>query len=329
MASTRSARPGAGLRRALLQGLLVMLPAVASAQGTPIRILVGFPAGGESDLVARLLADRMGAALGAPVVVENRPGAGGLLVVDALKQAAPDGRTLMIAPTALTVFAPLTHSRLRFDPQRDLAPVSLVANFQMALAVGPASPAATLQEHLAWARIAPTRATYGVPIAGGPTHFFGGMLARASGVPLAAVPYQGAAPLTNDLLGGQVPAAVTALSQVARHHRNGALRVLATTGTRRSALAPDVPTFAELGYGALEGTGWQAFHTVAGTPRPVVERLAAAIAQAVRAPEAVERLVAMGLEPVGSTPDELATRIAEDIARWAPVVKASGFRADE
>lgn len=186
MASTRSARPGAGLRRALLQGLLVMLPAVASAQGTPIRILVGFPAGGESDLVARLLADRMGAALGAPVVVENRPGAGGLLVVDALKQAAPDGRTLMIAPTALTVFAPLTHSRLRFDPQRDLAPVSLVANFQMALAVGPASPAATLQEHLAWARIAPTRATYGVPIAGGPTHFFGVMLARASGVPLAA-----------------------------------------------------------------------------------------------------------------------------------------------
>jgi tripartite-type tricarboxylate transporter receptor subunit TctC len=294
-----------------------------------VRILVGFPPGGESDVVARLLADRMGAALGAPVIVENRPGAGGLLAAEALKQAAPDGHTLMMAPIAVTVFAPLTHARLRFDPQRDFAPVSLVANFQMALAVGPASPATTLQEHLAWARTAPTRATYGVPIAGGPTHFFGVMLARTSGVPLVAVPYQGAAPLTNDLLGGQVPAAVTALSQVMRHHRSGALRVLATTGAKRSPLAPDVPTFAEQGFGALEGSGWQALHTVAGTPRSAVERLAAAVAQALRAPEVVERLQALGLEPVGSTPDELAKRVADDTARWAPVVKASGFRADE
>ena len=168
-----------------------------------------------------------------------------------------------------------------------------------------------------------------MPIAGGPTHFFGVMLARASGVPLGAVPYQGAAPLTTDLLGGQVPAAVTALSQVMKHHRTGQLRVLATSGPKRSPLAPDVPTFSELGFPALEGSGWQAFHTVAGTPRATVERLSAAIAQAVRAPEVAEKFAALGLEPVGGTPDELAARIAEDTARWAPVVKASGFRADE
>jgi tripartite-type tricarboxylate transporter receptor subunit TctC len=252
-----------------------------------------------------------------------------MLAAEALKLAAPDGRTLMIAPIAVTVFAPLTHARARFDPQRDFAPVSLAVNFQMAIAAGPASPAATLQEHLAWARTAPVRATYGVPIAGGPTHFIGVMLARSSGTPLVAVPYQGAAPLTNDLLGGQVPAAVTALSQVVPHHRNGALRVLATTGAKRSPLAPDVPTFTELGFGMLERGGWQAFHTTAGTPQATVERLAAAVAQALRAPEVVERLQALGLEPVGSTPDELAARIAEDTARWAPVVKASGFRADE
>jgi len=173
------------------------------------------------------------------------------------------------------------------------------------------------------------RATYGVPIAGGPTHFFGVMLARSSGVPLAAVPYQGAAPLTNDLIGGQVPAAVTALSQVLKHHRAGQLRVLATSGARRSPLAPDLPTFTELGLPALEGGGWQAFHTVAGTPRATVERLSSAIAQAVRAPEVAEKLVALGLEPVGSTPDELAARIADDTARWTPAVKASGFRADD
>lgn len=317
------------VRRALLAALASMLPAAAMAQGAPVRIVVGFPPGGESDVVARLLAERMGAALGAPVVVENRPGAGGLLAAEALKQAAPDGRTLMIAPTAVTVFAPLTHAKLRFDPMRDFAPVSLVAHFQMALATGPGSPATTLREYLAWAGTSRVRATYGVPIAGGPTHFFGEMLARTSGVPLVAVPYQGAAPLTNDLLGGQVPAAVTALSQVLKHHRAGQLRVLATSGAKRSPLAPDVPTLTELGFAALEGSGWQAFHTVAGTPRETVERLSAAIAQAVRAPEIAEKLIALGLEPVGSTPDELAARIAEDTARWAPVVRASGFRADE
>jgi tripartite-type tricarboxylate transporter receptor subunit TctC len=305
------------------------LTSAAMAQGAPVRILVGFPPGGESDIVARLLADRMSAALGAPVVVENRPGAGGLLAADTLKQAAPDGRTLMIAPIAVTVFAPLTHAKLRFDPVRDFAPVSLVAHFQMALAIHAGSPASTLAEYLAWARTNPVRATYGVPIAGGPTHFFGVTLARSSGVPLAAVPYPGAAPLTNDLIGGQVPAAITALSQVLKHHRAGQLRVLATSGSRRSPLAPDLPTFTELGLPALEGGGWQAFHTVAGTPRATVERLSAAIAQAVHAPEVAPKLVALGLEAVGSTPDELAARIAEDTSRWAPVVRASGFRADE
>jgi tripartite-type tricarboxylate transporter receptor subunit TctC len=313
----------------LLLTLAGLAAAPALAQADAVRILVGFPPGGESDVVARLLADRIGAALGMTVRVENRPGAGGLIAAEALKQAPPDGRTLMIAPTAVTVFAPLTHSRLRFDPTRDFAPVSLVAHFQMAFATGPGSPATTLAEHLAWARTGPTHATYGVPIAGGPTHFLGVTLARDSGVPLAAVPYQGAAPLTNDLLGGQVPAAVTALSQLLPHYRAGRLRVLATTGTKRSALTPDVPTFAELGHAALESGGWQAVHTVAGTPRPVVERLSEAIAQAVGAPGVTERLLALGLEPAGSSPDELAARIAADIKRWAPVVKASGLRADE
>lgn len=317
------------VRRLLITLAGLAAAAAAMAQPGAVRILVGFPPGGESDVVARLLVDRMSAALGVPVIVENRPGAGGLIAAEALKQAPPDGRTLMIAPIAVTVFAPLTHTRLRFDPARDFAPVSLVAHFQMAFAVGPGSPATTLHEHLTWARTQPQRATYGVPIAGGPTHFLGEMLARTSGVPLVAVPYQGAAPLTNDLLGGQVPAAVTALSQLVPHHRTGRLRVLATSGTKRSPLAQDVPTFAELGLPALEAGGWQAFHTTAGTPRATVERLAAAIGQAVRAPEVTERLLALGLEPAGSSPDELAARIAEDTARWAPVVRASGFRADE
>jgi tripartite-type tricarboxylate transporter receptor subunit TctC len=135
--------------------------------------------------------------------------------------------------------------------------------------------------------------------------------------------------LENDLLGGQVPAGITVLSQVLKHHEAGKLRILGTSGSQRSPMAPDVPTFKELGLAAIEGTGWQAFHTSAGTPRPAIDRLSAAIASAIRSPEISAKLLALGLEPAGSTPDELASRVAEDTARWAPIVKASGFRADE
>lgn len=317
------------LQRILFAVLGLAAAASAVAQDGPIRILVGFAPGGESDVIARLLVDRMRTSLGVPVIVENKPGAGGMLAAEALKNAAPDGKTLMIAPIAVTVFAPLTHANIRYDPIKDFAPVSLAANFQMALAVGPGSPAKTLPEYIAWVRASPTRATYGVPLAGGPTHFFGVMLARATGVDLAAVPYKGSAPFVNDLVGGQVPAGITVLSQLLKLNDAGKVRVLATSGSQRSPVAPDIPTFKELGFAAIEGTGWQAFHTTAGTPRETVDRLALAIASAIKAPEVSERLVALGLEPVGSTPDELARRVAEDTARWAPIVKASGFRADE
>lgn len=313
----------------MLFAVLGLATAAASAQEGPVRILVGFAPGGESDVIARLVVDRMRASLGVPVIVENKPGAGGMLAAEALKHAAPDGRTLMISPIAVTVFAPLTHTKLRYDPIKDIAPVSLAVNFQMALAVGPGSPAKTLHEYIAWVRANPAKATYGVPLAGGPTHFFGVMLARTTGVDLAVVPYKGSAPFVNDLLGGQVPAGITVLSGLLKHHEAGKVRVLGTSGSQRSPMAPDVPTFKELGFAAIEGTGWQAFHTTAGTPRPTIDRLSAAIASAIKSPDISARLLALGLEPVGSTPDELASRVAEDTARWAPIVKASGFRADE
>jgi tripartite-type tricarboxylate transporter receptor subunit TctC len=271
----------------------------------------------------------MRTSLGAPVIVENKPGGSGTVAAEALKNAAPDGRTLMISPIAVTVFAPLTHAKLRYDPIKDFAPVSLAAYFQMALAVGPGSPAKTLHEYIAWARANPAKATYGVPLAGGPTHFFGVLLARITSIDLAVVPYKGSAPFVNDLLGGQVPAGITVLSQLLRHHEAGKLRILATSGSQRSPLAPDVPTFKEVGFAAIEGTGWQAFHTSAGTPRPTIDRLSTAIASAIKSPEIGARLLALGLEPVGSTPGELGRRVAQDTARWAPIVKASGFRADE
>jgi tripartite-type tricarboxylate transporter receptor subunit TctC len=319
-----------GALRAILFAIVgFAFAASAGADDGPIRILVGFPPGGESDLIARLVADRMRLALGVPVIVENKPGASGMLAAEALKSAAPDGRTLMISPIAVTVFAPLTHPKLRYDPIKDFAPVSLAANFQMALAAGPGSPAKTLHEYIAWVRANPARATYGVPLVGGPTHFFGVMLARAIDVKLAVVPYKGSAQFVNDLIGGQVPAGITVVSQLLKHHQAGTVKMLATSGSERSPMAPDVPTFKELGFAAIEGTGWQAFHTSVGTPRPTIDRLSAAIASAIKAPEVRDGLLALGLEPVGSNPDELANRVIEDTAKWAPVVKASGFRADQ
>jgi len=315
--------------RSCLALLCLALGSPGHGQEPPLRILVGFPSGGESDLIARILAEGLRSRLGVPVVVDNRPGGSGVVAAEALKNAAPDGNTLMVSPMAVTVFAPLTHARLRYDPVKDFAAVSLVASFQMAFAVGPGSAAKSLREYLEIAKTNPSQASYGVPIAGGPTHFLGAMLARASGVDLAVVPYKGSAPLVNDLLAGHVPAAITVVSQVIKHHEAGKLRLLATSGPTRSPLSPEVPTFRELGFNSLVGVGWQAVHTTAGAPREKVERIATAIADIVRSPQVTAQFQAMGREPAGISPDELARRMAEDSQLWAPAIRASGFRADQ
>jgi tripartite-type tricarboxylate transporter receptor subunit TctC len=298
-------------------------------EGGPTRIVVGFAPGGTSDVIARLIVEKMRDALGTPVIVENRAGASGMIAAEALKSATPSGKTLMIAPVAVIVFAPLTYSNLRYDPFRDFAPVSLAANFRLVLTVGPGTPAKTLQEYIGWAKANRAKATYGVPLAGGPAHFFGVLLAQATGAELAAVPYKGGGPLAIDVMGGQIPASVNVLSEVIQQHQAGKVRILAISGTRRSQAAPDIPTFQELGYAAMQSGGWQAFFAPAKTPRRIIDRSSAVIAAAIKSPDISDRLLALGLEPVGSTPDELAKRMADDYAHWAPVVKASGFRADQ
>ena len=320
---------GLRLLRTLTSSLLFAVATLAGANDAPVRILVGFPPGGGSDLMARLVAERMRATLGTPVIVENKPSVNGVLAAEALRNAAPDGKTLMVSPIVVTVFAPLTQAKLPYDPSRHFAPVSLAASYQLALAVGPDVPAKTLHAYVEWARANPAKATYGVPTVGGPPHFFGVLLSRAATLDITPVPYKGTPLMINDIIGGQVPAGIGVLAEMLPFHQSGKLRILASSGARRSPVAPDVPTFAESGYPDIQGDGWQAFHTTAGTPRAVIDRLSAVIAAAINAPENRERLLAAGFEPVGGSPDELARRIREDLEKWGPIVKASGFRVSD
>ena len=309
--------------------LIALAAAVPVRAQDAVRVLVGFPPGGSADLIARLAADRARDALGVSVIVENRPGAGGQIAAEALKNAAPDGKTLMAAPVAVTVIAPLTHRKLTYDPEKDFAPVSLAVNFQLAFTAGPATPATTLAEYIAWVKGDPRRASFGVPAAGSLPHFFGLLLGRAIGTELVHVAYKGGAPLLNDLIGGQIPAGIDVLSEAIPQHRAGKVRILASSGVKRSPIAPEVPTFTELGYAQIQGDGWFAFHAPVRTPKAVVDRLSSAFGAAIRAPDVAERLLKIGFEPVGSSAEELARRMAEDRARWAPIVKASGFSVDQ
>ena len=294
----------------------------------PIHIVVGFAAGGTTDVAARLLADKFREALGQPVVVENKAGAGGRIAAEALKNAAPDGSTLLLVPIAVPVLAPLVFKQLGYDPAKDFAPVAHVANYQFALAVGPTHPARTVPELIAWMKSEPKRASFGTPAAGSLPHFFGVMVGQAAGVDMVHIAYKGVAPLAIDLAGGQTPAGISALSDLIELHRAGRLRIIATSGSQRSPLLPAVPTFGEQGFPGIEGTGWIGFYAPARTPKRVIEQWSTVIAQAVHAPDTRSRLIDLGLEPTGSTPEALAAIMATDTARWWPIIKASGFTTE-
>lgn len=311
-----------------IAGTFALIACTHAGAQDAVRILVGFAPGGGADLVARLAADKMKDTLGVPVVVENKPGAGGQIAADALRQSPNDGRTLMASPVAVTVIAPLTYRHLGYNPVRDFAPLSLAVNFQLALTLGPASGAKTLQEYVAWLKADLRRGSYGIPAAGSLPHFFGVQFARAIGLEMQHVPYKGGAPMLNDLVGGSLPAGFDVLSEAITLHKAGKVRVVASSGAKRSPIAPDVPTFTELGFPQIQGDGWFAFHTRAGTPQATLDRLSAAASAAIKAPDVSEKLLAIGFEPVGSSAAELAKRMQDDRARWEPVVKASRFVAD-
>jgi tripartite-type tricarboxylate transporter receptor subunit TctC len=285
-------------------------------------------AGGTTDLTARLLADGIRESVGQPVVVENRPGATGRIAAEALKHAAADGTTFLLAPIVVTVLAPLVFRDLNYDPSKDFAPVAQVARYPFALAVRPDHPARTVPEFVAWAKANPARATYGTPGSGGVPHLLGVMVGRATGTDLVHVPYRSLAQVESELIGGQIPAAISAFAEFLALDRAGRLRIIATSGIMRSPLLPKVPTFVEQGFPTVVAVGWNAVCAPAGTPKPLIDHLSAAIARTLRTPAIRERLLDLGVEPTGTTPDELAAIIAADTAHWTPIVRAAGFAVD-
>jgi tripartite-type tricarboxylate transporter receptor subunit TctC len=313
---------------AVCAALALASPPSSAQVDKPVRLLVGFAPGGSADIAARLISERMRDELKQPVIVENRPGAGGRIVAEVVKNSPADGSVLMLTPIVVTVLAPLVFSKLPYDPVADFTPVAQVANFQFALSVNASHPAKNVNELVAWYKANPTRANFGSPAPGSLPHFFGVMIAKSAGLDLVHVPYNGGGPMMNALMGDQITAGIDTLAEQLELHKAGRVRMLATTGTTKSPLLPEVATFVESGLAGVQGTAWFAVYAPAKTPEATVRQLNAAINKALAAPEVRERFVKLGLEPTGGTPADLATRMAQDTARWAAIVKASGFRGD-
>lgn len=320
-------------RRAALAGAgAIAMPSATWSQtpvelpGGPIKILVGFPAGGGTDVQARLVAERLRERTGRSFIVENKAGASGTVAGDTLKTATPDGNTILLAPIASAVMAKLTFPQLNHDPFVDHAPITLLGTFQLALAVSPQLGPKTVGEFVAWAKANPKQASYGTTAMGSLPHFFGVLLARATGTDLQAVPYRGAAPLVSDLAGGQVPSGTGALTDFLEHHKAGRLRIIATSGANRPLAAPDLPTFSEQGYKDIVGDSWLGFFAPAASPRPIIDAFNREIAATVALAEVRERLIQLGLEPRTTTPEEFDALRRADAAKWKKVVDESGYK---
>jgi len=292
----------------------------------PVHIIVGFPPGGTADVMARAVADKMKDSLGQPVIVENRPGAIGRIAADAVKAAPPDGSTIMVMPIGPMAVVPHTYKTLSYDPIKDFAPIGMGSTFQFAIAAGPMSGAKTWLEYVAWAKANPGKSAYATSGAGSLPHFFGLLLARESGIEMLHVPYKGSAAYMNELIGGNVPTAVDAIADLTEQHRAGKIRILASSGAKRSTAVPDVPTFTELGIKGGEAEGWFGFFAPAKTPKAIVDRLNREIIAALAVKETADRIIALGGGPMPMSPAEFDAFVRKEIALIGEIVKASGYQ---
>jgi tripartite-type tricarboxylate transporter receptor subunit TctC len=316
---------------AALLGALGQSPAFAQAL-EQVKIVNGFPAGGTADVTSRRVGDKLAGSAYTKnaAVVENKTGAAGRIAVETVKNAAPDGATLLLTPYSMMAIYPHIYKQLSYDPVKDFAPVCLGSMLTHGLAVGPLVPASvtTVKDYLAWAKANPKDASYGSPAAGSTPHFLGALLGLNNGVDLKHVPYRGSVPGVADMIGGTLASMFTPHGDFLANHKAGRIRILATSGTARSPFVPEVPTFAEQGFPDLVVEEWFGFFAPARTPASVVANANAAINAALKDKMVIDSLAISGLVPLGGTPEAMAADLKRQTEAWGPIVKKIGFTAE-
>ena len=296
----------------------------------PIRVLIGFPPGGATDAIARVVTDKLGALLGQPVIVENKPGAGGRLAADTVLAAPADGLTWMIAPNATPTFQMLVFAhQIKWNSVRDFAPVATLASYPLGMGVAPTLGVSTAREFVEWVKRNPGKASFGTPGLGGQNHFLGVQFAKAAGIELPVTPYKGSPPMVTDLIGGHVPAAISLMDGMMAHHRAGKIKVIGTFTKERSPLMPDIPTFLEQGIDVTSGEGWTGLWAKAGTPAADLERMQRAVQQVLQMPDVRETMSAkLWVHPHFRNAAEMDRLQRAELTHWEPIIKASGFKPD-
>ncbi|MFC6284235.1 MULTISPECIES: Bug family tripartite tricarboxylate transporter substrate binding protein [Polaromonas] len=317
-------------RQALLGACLLAASASAFAAfpEKPIRVVIGFPAGGPLDQHARLLTDRLQAVLGQPIIIDYKSGAGGTVGAQDVMKAAPDGYTLMLANTGVMVINPALYSKLPYATLKDFTPIARTAMQPLALLVNPKLPVRTLKEFISYARERPGQINYGSAGNGGISHLVPEMFKNATGLFMVHIPYRGSAPAFTDLMGGQVQFMGESIPQAANYHKQGKVRALAVTSKERNPALPDVPTVIESGVKGFEVVGFYGFLAPAGLPKDVTAKLSDAFKQVMANPDIRNRMVTQGADPAFMGSDEFAQFLAAEMPRWAAAVKASGAKLD-
>ncbi len=319
-------------RRRLLAALAGLATAsLARAQafpGKPIKVLIGVPAGGTQDVLTRAIAESVRNSLGT-LVIDNRGGAAGRIAVEVVKNAEPDGHTLLLGTAGMMTMFPNAYKNLSYDPVRDFIPIINAASFELAMVVHKDLPVSSLAEFITWAKGQGNKVSFASYGAGTPSHFLGEMLNRAAGLQMVHIPYKGSTPARQDVMGGTVPVYFDTVGGAITMLPSGRIKVLATSGAKRSPPMPAIPTFTELGYPDVVASAWFSYYAPAKTPKPVIDKLRAEFAKAVNSREVRQQLLVNGMYPVGDGPDALLKTMREDTVRWGRIMRATNFVATD
>ena len=319
------------LKALLVAGALLAgsLPAWAQPYpNRPLRIVVPFPPGGGTDIGTRIVAQKLQEAWGQAVIVENKPGAAGIVGTELTAKSAPDGYTFMMGNLGTHAINVSLYKKLAYDPVRDFAPVSMVADLPLLLLVHPSVPANSVKELIALAKSQPGKLNFSSSGAGGSMHVAAELFKSMTGVDMVHIPYKGGAPAVADLLSGQVALSFSTVLETIQHVKAGQVRALAVTNDHRSIALPDLPTIAEAGLPGYQSISWLALFAPAGTPKDIANKVSAESVRILKLPDVKERLLAQGAEPIGSTPEQLAATLAADIAKYAKVIRESGYKPE-